>query len=112
MMSTLNGEGQCNVCNMPQHYPYEAVMGYYYFRPYNYRHIAEHQRAVTVWGGDPRNPYSNDLFKSVYAEMEAMPWTDSAPGEEVPAPSIDPAAEISNGTVRQLRLMSARAGVR
>ncbi len=55
-----------------QHMPYyPSGHGYYYFRPYNYQHIRYHQEAVTVWGGDPRNPYDNHVFDAVYAELES-----------------------------------------
>ncbi len=45
--------------------------GYYYFRPYNHRHVAEQQQTVAKWGGDPRNPYANEVFRQVYAEYKA-----------------------------------------
>jgi hypothetical protein len=117
--NTLQGNGRHNIGNMPPHYPYDAVRGYYYFHPYNHRHICEHQHAVTQWGGDPRNPYANEIFQSVYAEMEAMNWQDmGTPGEEVapptvPTPVADPAAATTGrGTIRSLRLISSRGGVR
>ena len=70
---------------MPQHCPYYPPMhGYYYFRPYNHRHIPEQQEAVKSYGGDPRNPYSNDIFKRVYAEYES--GEDPAP---VPPTPVD-----------------------
>ncbi|MCA9176309.1 MAG: hypothetical protein KDB14_17605 [Planctomycetales bacterium] len=106
---------------MPQHHRYSAVdHGNYYFRPYNYRHIRVHQEAVTSWGGDPRNPYSNEIFETIYAEgvPAAIQWDDvpvqmpktvapapTAGGEPpVPTPIVDPSASLR---VNQLRLMSA-----
>ncbi|MEX0819630.1 MAG: hypothetical protein WD070_08545 [Pirellulaceae bacterium] len=58
--------------NMPQHFPYVAEpKNYYYFRPYNWFHIADQQREVTSYGGDTRHPYANDLFQEVYEAIEA-----------------------------------------
>lgn len=70
------GHGCCPVdrcwhstCNMTQHYPYFPPMhGYYYFRPYNHAHIPRHQMWVESWGGDRLNPYSNEIFQTIYAE--------------------------------------------
>ncbi len=54
--------------DMTQHVPYLArPKNYYYFRPYQYFHIAEHQREVTLYGENPKEPYANRLFKRVYA---------------------------------------------
>lgn len=59
-----------STCDMFPHYPYfPEYFGYYYFRPYNYVHIFEHQNIVARWGGDPRNPYSHELFQRLYAEL-------------------------------------------
>lgn len=103
--ATLSGNGCCNVCNMPPHFLYYPVdHGYYYFRPYNYRHIMEHQEAVMSWGGDPRNPYSNKMFEEIYEELEANDWETmpiqmpaedlpSAPAaQEVPSVPVSPTA--------------------
>jgi hypothetical protein len=58
--------------DMPQHYPYFPEMhGYYYFRPYNYVHVPQQQEFVGSYGGDRRDPYSNELFKVIYAEFKA-----------------------------------------
>ena len=60
--------------NMPQHFPYVAQpKNYYYLRPYNWFHIPDHQNEVTLYGGDPRHPYANNLFKEIYEEIEAQP---------------------------------------
>ncbi len=62
----------CSTCDMPPHYAYYPPLhGYYYFRPYNHAHIPQQQQLVEYWGGDPRNPYANEVFKRVYAEYEA-----------------------------------------
>jgi hypothetical protein len=55
------------------HYSYYPPMhGYYYFRPYHHCHIARHQSLVSCWGGDPRNPYSNEIFKAVSGASEPV----------------------------------------
>lgn len=63
--------GPCSchsTCDMYPHYwYYPEHHGYYYFRPYNYTHIFEHQAIVARWGGDPRNPYSHELFHRLYS---------------------------------------------
>jgi hypothetical protein len=61
---------------MYPHFPYRVEpQGYYYFRPYNWFHIPAHQGQVQAYGGDPRHPYANTLFRDVYraAEQEAVP---------------------------------------
>ena len=62
----------CSPCNMFPHYPYFPPMhGYYYFRPYHHLHVIRQQRTAESWGGDPRNPYANEIFQRVYAEYAA-----------------------------------------
>ncbi len=62
----------CGTCDMPPHYPYCPPMhGYYYFRPYNYLHVARQQLFVASWGDDPRAPYKNEIFRRVYTEYKA-----------------------------------------
>ena len=59
-------------CDMPQHHAYFPPMhGYYYFRPYHPGHVSRQQQFMTQFGGDPRHPYANRLFKKIYAEYEA-----------------------------------------
>ena len=59
-------------CGMSQHYPYYPAMhGYYYLIPYNYPHVPQHQAFMARMGVDPRNPYSNDVFRTLYAEYRA-----------------------------------------
>ena len=67
------GMGRCGgAYDMPQHYSYYPPMhGYYYFRPYHYTHVPTQRGFATQFGVDPRNPYSNDFFKVVYAEYKA-----------------------------------------
>jgi hypothetical protein len=72
----LGGHGLCGYfrspCGMVQHYPYYPAMhGYYYLHPYHYTHVPAHQAFMARAGVDPRNPYSNDLFKTLYAEYRA-----------------------------------------
>lgn len=62
----------CAMCDMVQHHAYYPAMhGYYYFSPYNWRIVPRQQAFVACWGGDPRNPYSNAVFKGVYADYKA-----------------------------------------
>ena len=74
---------------MYQHYAYYPEMhGYYYFRPYNWTHLAEHQQIATEWGEDPRNPYANTLFDQVYADY----FAENGEAAETPVPPEPPAA--------------------
>lgn len=36
----------------------------YYFRPYHPQDIPRQQGEAGAWGGDPRNPYHDDLFRA------------------------------------------------
>lgn len=52
------GKGRCHscckdsTCNMYQHYPYQPDNhGYYYFHPYNYTAVWQHQQWITTIGG-------------------------------------------------------------
>lgn len=76
-MSGIFGVGPCaSTCNMIYHLTYfPENHGYYYFRPYTWTHIAEHQALITSWGGDPRNPYSHELFDRMYASGGIAPPT-------------------------------------
>ena len=77
-------KGGCNcckdsTCNMYQHYPYPPDNhGYYYFRPYNYTAVWEHQQWATTIGGDPRNPYSRSMFIPVYEQFENTTYEPDA----------------------------------
>lgn len=56
-------------CDRVPHNAYPPVVpGSYYFRPYSVIQLRENQADVMLWGGDPRNPYSNELFQRVYNE--------------------------------------------
>lgn len=59
---------------MVQHlaYPPEAH-GWYYFRPYNFGQLRDLQEATSSWGGDPRNPYADDIFRQVYSQSASKP---------------------------------------
>jgi hypothetical protein len=50
------------------YYPHHH--GYYYFRPYNWMHIIEHQARIVGMGGDSRNPYSIAMFDAIYEDFE------------------------------------------
>jgi hypothetical protein len=74
-------------CDMPQHIPYyPPAHGNYYFRPYSVAQLARQQAMVVSWGGDPRNPYSNEIFRQVYAEMDTE--TIAAPESDATPPAI------------------------
>jgi hypothetical protein len=60
----------CSTCNMLPHYAYLPVnYGYYYFRPYNWRMIAQHQNIACSWCLDPTNPYTRVMFESLYSDL-------------------------------------------
>lgn len=68
-----------STCNLFQHVPYYVEpKTYYYFRPYNFTHVWQQRKQVAAWGGDPRHPYSNEIFKQVYRELDSDP-ADTAP---------------------------------
>jgi len=64
---------------------FPAMHGYYYFRPYALRHLQQHQTAIVRWGGDPRNPYANIVFRRLDNELST---TDPSPvpPEEIQTP--------------------------
>lgn len=56
--------------NLHPHYPYETYpRTYYYFRPYNHRHVFEQQQEAMQWGAPAGMPYVNDVFEQVYATL-------------------------------------------
>jgi hypothetical protein len=60
-----------STCDMFQHYPYAPNNhGYYYFAPYNYAMVWQHQKWIISVGGDPRNPYTRAMFIPVYEQFE------------------------------------------
>lgn len=78
--------GSCcrdSTCDMRQHAPYAPNNhGYYYFAPYNYAMIWQHQKWIISVGGDPRNPYSRAMFIPVYEQLEnTMYDPDSKPSQ-------------------------------
>lgn len=83
------GRGGCkncckdSTCNMYQHFPYQPDNhGYYYFRPYNYTAVWQHQQWIATIGGDPRNPYSHSVFIPVYEQFENTTYEpDSKPSQ-------------------------------
>ncbi len=57
-----------STCDLYPHYAYyPRYHGYYYFRPYNYTTIAEHQAFAQCIGLDPRMPYSLANFNTIYS---------------------------------------------
>ncbi|MDX1970522.1 MAG: hypothetical protein SFV23_25355 [Planctomycetaceae bacterium] len=57
-----------STCDLYPHYAYyPRYHGYYYFRPYNYTMIAEHQAFAQCIGLDPRTPYSLANFNAIYS---------------------------------------------
>jgi len=56
--------------NLPQRQQYHNPSAPYYFRPYNYSSIPQQQQEAT-WAKRPGQPYANDVFKNVYAQVEA-----------------------------------------
>ena len=53
------------------HTPYVAQPKvYYYFRPYQWRHVLQQQESVMSYGGDPRHPYANTEFLGIYEGLE------------------------------------------
>ena len=58
---------QCRELHMA--YP-RVYDGWYYFRPYSVGQLQALQEATASWGGDPRNPCSNEIFQRVYQDIE------------------------------------------
>jgi hypothetical protein len=87
----------CLVCEEIQHYDYfPAIHGYYYFAPYNAIKVPCQQAFGTRFGGDPRVPYANGVFQTVYAEYWA---THPVPAGRLPAATLPeevPSPEASN----------------
>jgi|GEM_PF-1397421 len=60
--------GKRSTCDMPQHFPYPPEFhGYYYFAPYNYVHVLQHQQIAPMLGSVPFAPYETNLHK-VYVD--------------------------------------------
>ncbi len=77
------GCGPCGIlstCNMYQRHPYfPPLHGYYHFRPYHHSHVRRQQMLVQTWGGNPANPYANEIFEAVYQQYKAETEVSSAP---------------------------------
>ncbi len=69
--------GDCNMVPHSAYYP--ELHGYYYFRPYHYSHIRQHQEFVSSFGEDPRAPYANGIFQQVYRQMSGSPKSSLRP---------------------------------
>lgn len=63
----------------PHYAYYPRYHGYYYFRPYNYQTIAEHQQFAACIGLDPRMPYSLSGFDRIYAGFPQKYPRDRSP---------------------------------
>ncbi len=106
-----DGTGGCwrhgyNWADMPQHYPYYPPMhGYYYFRPYHYTHVPTQQGFATQFGVDPRNPYSNDFFKVVYAEYRASLIRTSPEQVGTPSGAAQGPIEMPADTIKKLKAL-------
>lgn len=92
-------------CDMYPRSEYPAAAhGNYYFRAYNWTKVAWLQQEAASWGGDPRNPVSNQIFEGIYRDLgvAAKPPAEEVPvppavfpndvPDAVPSPSDDPAA--------------------
>jgi len=67
-----------STCDMIQHYSYfPKNHGYYYYRPYNYIHVLEHQYQALSLGGDPRAPYLGRMFDKVYEEYAGVDYEEN-----------------------------------
>jgi hypothetical protein len=74
--------------DMIPHYPYlPKYHGYYYYRPYNYIMVLEHQYEALSLGGDPRAPYANKLFERIYAEFDAAAYETGTTQKQLPKPT-------------------------
>jgi len=82
MSPILNGN-----CNERFHLSPAPHQGYYYFQPYNYRHLVQHSQDGAAFGEDAQMPYSNEVFRRRYRQKpEATPDNNTDPE---PAP-IEP----------------------
>ena len=84
---------ECVYCDEIQHYDYyPALHGNYYFIPYNASKVPFQQAFGARFGGDPRVPYANGVFQTVYAAYRAAHLTHASGvptprrPEEVPPP--------------------------
>lgn len=71
--------------NFTPHIPYRALPAdNYYFRPYNYTDIPEHQGEVVIYGEDPRLPYANRVFDDIYEGLEEQDVEEVKPVVDEP----------------------------
>jgi len=129
LMDKVRGRLACCCCgylpipvlgsgNMPQRQQYHnEPNGSYYFRPYNYSSISRQQNEAT-WATRNGQPYSNDVFKNVYAQVEAnggqpvyvAPTGQPAESIQAPTPLGQPGkspAKLKPGNSSQLPLPAA-----
>jgi hypothetical protein len=72
-----------STCNMYPHYPYyPANHGYYYFRPYNFMHVAMHQSIAPILGEDPASPYAGALLNRLYADLAIAAYDEPVIADE------------------------------
>ena len=75
--------------DMPQHIPYSpAFHGYYYYRPYNYRHVLNHRDQLL--GDTSIAPYISMIFGKLYAEFPIESYNPNS-GERTVDRLISPA---------------------
>ncbi|GEM_PF-4277471 len=54
--------------------------GYYYYRPYNYRHIQQYAQDGAAMGEDPQMPFAGEVFRARYRQKpEAAPDSNMEP---------------------------------
>ncbi len=99
-------------CNMVPHTAYfPELHGYYYFRPYHYSHIRQHQEFVSSFGEDPRAPYANTIFQQVYKQMTAKGSGSAAP-QRLPFPAAKAKAKEDRSVQKSTRAVVKRVSHR
>ena len=77
-----------STCNMYPHYPYyPANHGYYYFRPYNYSHVAVQKEIALTLGEDPAAPYGHTAFDRLYADLMIETYEEPGVSEDTLNPT-------------------------
>ncbi len=70
---------------LPAYGWFPAEHGYYNFEPYNVTRVGIQQKFVASYGGDPRHPYTLDVFHEVYkAYYRRHPQEPNEGLEDVP----------------------------
>ena len=84
-----------STCDLYPHYAYYPKFhGHYYFRPYSYTTIAEHQQFAACIGLDSRMPYSLENFNRTYSAFPIQFTPTRAPaGTALPTGSGLPELE-------------------